>query len=101
MDREAFDQAGSRLSDVRDWWERNFGPDYLFTLAANVDLGTALTGQGAYAEAESILISSHERLRAARGSEDDYTQRAVERLVALYEAWGRPETANRYRLLVR
>jgi len=60
-------------------------------------LGMSLVEQGAYVEAEPLLRSSYERLRAQRGSTDTYTWTAARHLVRLYEAWNKPKKAEKYR----
>ncbi len=52
--------------------------------------GAYLTRQGRYAEAEPLLIDSHQVLRETRGEEAIYTRAAHERITELYQAWGRP-----------
>jgi tetratricopeptide (TPR) repeat protein/tRNA A-37 threonylcarbamoyl transferase component Bud32 len=53
-----------------------------------------------FGEAESLLLRSHEILTAALGQTDDRTQRTVKQIITLYDAWGKPQAADRYRLLV-
>jgi tetratricopeptide (TPR) repeat protein len=60
-------------------------------------LGECLTRRGRYREAEALLLRSHEALAAAMGERHERTADARRRLVALYEAWGRPARADRYR----
>jgi tetratricopeptide (TPR) repeat protein len=60
-------------------------------------LGECLTRRGRYREAETLLLRSHEALAAAMGETHERTAEARRRLVALYEAWGRPARAERYR----
>ena len=50
-----------------------------------------------FAEAEPLLRDGYEGLRAALGPGDPRTKTALARLVALYDAWGRPSEAARYR----
>ncbi|MFQ5570067.1 MAG: tetratricopeptide repeat protein [Rhodothermales bacterium] len=59
-----------------------------------VDLGGVLYEQKRYDEAEPLLQSGLTRLEAA-GHEK--ARDALQRLVDLYEAWGKPEQANTYR----
>jgi len=59
-------------------------------------LGEALTKQGKYAEAEPLLLEGYEKMEpppavAIRRDE------ARDRLVALYEAWGKPDQAAAWR----
>ena len=54
-------------------------------------LGRCLTGLGRYDEAEPLLLAAYAGLQATRGDQDAHTAQAREALVALYEAWDRPE----------
>ena len=63
--------------------------------------GECLTTLGRYPEAERRLVASYDKLNEQFGAEHVRTQDAVTRLVQLYEAWGAPEKAERYRELVR
>lgn len=47
--------------------------------------------------AESLLKSSHHRLQLTFGRLDERTQRSFQRLVRLYELWGKPAEAKEYR----
>jgi tetratricopeptide (TPR) repeat protein len=73
---------------------------WLTALAQNM-LGEALAGQRKYAEAESQLLSGYEGLKSAR-RKIPIPQRkclcdAADRIVRLYEAWGKAEQAARWR----
>jgi tetratricopeptide (TPR) repeat protein len=59
-------------------------------------LGECLTKQRRYAEAEPLLLESHNALEAALGGGDPRTQKARRRLAALYEAWQKPDAAARF-----
>jgi hypothetical protein len=62
------------------------------------DLGACLTQLGQYRAAESLLVAGHRTLKASRGNEDWSTRRTLRRLVALYDAWEKPEQARHRRL---
>ncbi len=64
---------------------------------ARVNVGLALIHAGRFADAERELLSAHQGLGASRGTTADETQLARKRLVELYERWGRPAEAQRYR----
>ena len=63
---------------------------------ARSTLGLCLTEAGRYAEAEPLLTESYETLRATHGADDDRVETARERVVQLYDAWGRPEAIARF-----
>ena len=67
--------------------------------AAKSLLGAALAALGRYDEAEAVLLDAHRDLTAMPGQDRD-ARTTLTRLVALYDAWGRPEKAAAYRLLL-
>jgi tetratricopeptide (TPR) repeat protein/tRNA A-37 threonylcarbamoyl transferase component Bud32 len=77
-----------RVRDVPEDWPR---------YGAAAFLGSALLSQERYAEAEPLIVSGYEGLkaRAARlpAGERFRLHPAACRVIDLYEAWGRPETA--------
>ncbi len=62
-------------------------------------LGEALAGQGRFDEAERLLTGAHARLQVDRRVPSGVLQAARQRVVRLYEAWGRPGDAARYRAM--
>jgi tetratricopeptide (TPR) repeat protein len=68
-------------------------------LTANIEslLGGCLAAQGRYDEAEPLLLHAHADLRAARDTPPSRLRRARERLVRLYEAWGKSDKAAAWR----
>jgi hypothetical protein len=60
-------------------------------------LGGALLGQGRYAEAEPLLAAGYEGLKAREAKIPAYLKfyldEEAERVVRLYEEWGKPEQA--------
>jgi outer membrane protein assembly factor BamD (BamD/ComL family) len=47
------------------------------------------------------LLAAHTGLKAALGDEHKRTQKAVQNMIELYEAWGKAEEATRYRALIQ
>jgi Flp pilus assembly protein TadD len=60
-------------------------------------LGACLAAEGRYAEAEALLLHARAGLESSRGPGHERTIEARQRLVTLYEAWGRPDRAARWR----
>jgi serine/threonine-protein kinase len=60
-------------------------------------LGTCLAEQGRFAEAEPLLVGSYEKLQAAPGFPPQRLPQMAERVVKLYEAWGKPDRAAAWR----
>ena len=51
--------------------------------------GSCLAALGRFSEAEPLVTEGYRVLREARGRDHADTRKAWERLVALYEDWGR------------
>ncbi|MEY2479529.1 MAG: eukaryotic-like serine/threonine-protein kinase [Verrucomicrobiota bacterium] len=60
-------------------------------------LGECLTAQKRYAEAEALLLDSFNELKLKLGDQEKRTVEARQRLLKLYEAWGKPDRAAPYR----
>ena len=76
-------------------------PDDWETFDTRSLLGEALLDQSKFAEAEPFLLSGYEGLKQRESSISapyrNHVTRALERLVKLYEAWGEPAKAARWR----
>jgi serine/threonine-protein kinase len=59
-------------------------------------LGRCLNDLERFEDAEPLLTNAFDTMRDRYGADDDATRDAVEAVVALYRAWGRPEMADRY-----
>jgi serine/threonine-protein kinase len=68
---------------------------------ARVHLGEALAGQKRFAEAESLMLPEYRRLVGVKGLLGNGRGWAAAGLVRLYEAWGRPAEAAKYRAEAR
>jgi len=64
-------------------------------------LGECLCAQGRYAEAEPLLVESYPHIKADFGLRRLRGIQALERIVHLYESWGKPEKAAEYRRMLR
>jgi len=62
-------------------------------------LGACLAEEGKYEEAEPLVVGGYEVMRKGIGETAYETQMGLRRVVALYEAWGKPEEAAKYRAL--
>jgi len=62
-------------------------------------LGEALTAQDRYEEAEPLLLESNRIIQGAARARATHKRQSLDRLVRLYDAWGRPEQATEYRVV--
>jgi serine/threonine protein kinase len=76
-------------------------PDAWTTFDTQSLLGGSLLGQQKYAEAEPLLLAGYEGMKARAQSIPPQGQirltEALERLVQLYEAWGKKDQADKWR----
>lgn len=68
------------------------------TAGAKRVLGECLTALRRFAEAEASLVAAYDDLRPGGVANRRRSRQALESLVALYTAWGRPEETKRYQL---
>jgi hypothetical protein len=60
-------------------------------------LGESLAGQRAFPRAEPWLLAGHDELARDPMAPTRWRRDAAQRLVALYDAWGKPEKAKEWR----
>ena len=63
-------------------------------------LGECLTHLKSYKEAEPLLLDSYHQLNEKRSGNDKYTIKALNRIIKLYEVWGKPEKVAEYKALL-
>jgi serine/threonine protein kinase len=74
-------------------------PESWTTFSSKAMLGDSLLGQKKYAEAESLLLAGYEGLKHGENAippflvKETRATEALERLVQLYNAWGKPDKA--------
>ena len=76
-------------------------PDHWQIAQTQSALGESLAQLERYREAELLLLESWKLLEEDLGQADNRAQETLRRIVELYEAWGKPEQAARYRVLLR
>ncbi|MHC5003994.1 MAG: serine/threonine-protein kinase [Planctomycetota bacterium] len=97
LDLEQFSEAEERADEALQIWLSRLGPEHWRIAAANSVIGAARAGEGRYEEAEALLTACLERFQSAEENLAIEIRETLERLVALYERWERPEDARRYR----
>ncbi|MEP7336646.1 MAG: serine/threonine-protein kinase [Acidobacteriota bacterium] len=68
--------------------------------SAESALGDCLAALHRYKESEPLLLRSYPVIKTRQGEEHPTTREALRRVVALYEAWGKPDRAARFRKLL-
>lgn len=70
------------------------------TATARMQYGACLRDMRRFEEAEAQLLAAFDWLSEHNGVDSPYTQPTVAHLVALYEAWDRPDAARTFRDLL-
>ncbi|MCS6804680.1 MAG: serine/threonine-protein kinase [Acidobacteriota bacterium] len=85
------------LRDGLNALRRTLPEDHWWIAQAESGLGACLVALRRYDEAEPLLVKSYATLKAQRGGRNRHTQQTLQRLIDLYEAWGKPGKAAQYR----
>ena len=64
------------------------------------NLGKCLTKLKSFQEAESLLLECYMNLKEERGKSDKFTLETLNRIIALYKAWDKPEKVAEYEALL-
>lgn len=75
------------------------GPKHGWTANAKAILGSLLTTQGRFTEAETLLLEAYQALGDIATAREWHVD-ALTRTVMLYRAWGKPDEAARYGALI-
>jgi tetratricopeptide (TPR) repeat protein len=104
LEQKKYKQAEPLLRDVISTCEK-MRPDAWSRFQSQSLLGASLAGQMRYNDAESLLLSGYrglvEREKNIPAVERNSVAQAGERVVQLYENWGRSEKAAEWRLRLR
>ena len=95
--RGKLDQAEAELRTALAIAERAFAPDSPGLAGYRQTLGGLLVTRQRYRDAEPLLLAAHVSAVAADGEDSQRAAATAGALVGLYEAWGRPDEAERYR----
>jgi serine/threonine protein kinase/tetratricopeptide (TPR) repeat protein len=85
------------LREAHEAFATAHGPDSPATLVVRSKLGATLAALSRFDEAMSHLIGAAKGLESAATAKPWQHRDAVARVVAMFEAWGRPEEAARWR----
>ena len=92
--------AAEHLRDAVQSLQAELGDNHRSTALASSALGDCLVSLGRFDEAEPLLLNSYERIQGVFGPTRREPELALQRIVRLYDGWGRPEDAARYRALL-
>ncbi|HLT47832.1 MAG TPA: serine/threonine-protein kinase [Rubricoccaceae bacterium] len=94
-DRGDVDAAVAAQRDALAILRADLGDAEPVTAQSAVKLAVLLQRQGAWAEAERLLLDAHAMLSRTAGEHGGGSEEAARALAALYEAWGRPAPVGR------
>jgi tetratricopeptide (TPR) repeat protein len=98
LTRDGRARAGEPLlSEGADVCRKRFPEGHWVTADADSRLGACLTELRRFDQAEHLLLDGYRRVHAAPGAPPLRTRQALDRIIALYEAWGKPDKAAEWR----
>src|SRR5262249_652864 len=81
--------------------QRLLGADHFDTVVCRLEPGTTRPGKGQYSEAEPRLLDPYARLKRHKDKMPATSRarvtEALNRLIQLYDGWGRPDQAAKWR----
>ena len=95
--RRDYVAAESVLRQSIDAWREARGEGHWQIADLESRLGACLTRLGRYEEAEPLLVQRYAELEDVLGTTDIHTRKALDRIVSLYKAWGKPSQAAEWR----
>ncbi|MCP4245503.1 MAG: serine/threonine protein kinase [bacterium] len=97
LDRNALDEAEALFRENFDLARNGYPPGDMMVAACQSAYGKCLTALKRYEEAEKHLLASHAAFESLVEQYPSAVRNSADRIVKLYEAWGRPEQADKYR----
>ncbi len=94
------DEGEAELRNAIDIYQENVGDKDWRVANSRSHLGECLIRQERYSDAEKELVASVKGLRSTLGPDHPASQRAIKRLVRVYEALEKPEKVEKYRALL-
>ncbi len=95
--QERYQMADSLFNETLKGRISNLGEDHPGTLETKNDLGVLHKEQGSYDKAEPLLLEALEGRRLKLGDTHPHTIESWNDLIDLYEAWNKPEEAEKWR----
>ena len=100
VDTDRAAEAEQPLRDALEVLQDTLGEGHWRVARSQSALGACLAALDRFDEAQPLLLESYSAIERACGPEDGRTREALQRVIELYEAWGKPEQADRYRALL-
>lgn len=92
LDRERYAEAEPLFRECLAIREKKL-PNSRMRFVAMSSLGSALARLSKFEEAEPFLLNGYEGMLSSPGTPGPWKRKALERIVWLYEAWGKPDKA--------
>ena len=95
-----FAEAEPLLRECLEILRASLPDDHLSILNTKSILGSTLAALGRRDEAEPLLLESYTGIRSAEREHGDWERAACQRIIDLYESWGKGEQAAEYRAML-
>jgi serine/threonine protein kinase/tetratricopeptide (TPR) repeat protein len=99
-EQNKFAEAETHFVTFDDAAPKALPDDSPITLTFRARHGNCLARMGKYEQAEPLLLDTLSKLRASLGEDHPRVRDVITNVIALYDSWGKPEEAAKYRALV-
>jgi serine/threonine-protein kinase len=94
LEQGRLDEAEARMGEALAQFGKRYDDTHWEIGRARSELGEVLAAQERFEEAEELLLTGHRTLTESLEPVPDERKRALERLIRLYESWGRDDEAR-------
>jgi len=97
----AYEEAEQSFREAIVVFKKTFPENHWQIANANSLLGGCLSKIRRYSQAETLLLESYSIIEKQFGEGHRRTQAALKRIIELYEAWGKSDKAEEYRVFLK
>jgi serine/threonine protein kinase/tetratricopeptide (TPR) repeat protein len=101
VNKGAYEEAEQSFLEAISVFKKTFPENHWQIANANSLLGGCLSKLRRYSEAEKLLVESYSMINKQFGASHRRAIAALKRVIELYEAWGKSEKADEYRVLLK
>ena len=101
VNKGAYEEAEQSFREAIAVFKKTFPENHWQIANANSLLGGCLSKLGRYSEAEKFLVESYSIINKQFGASHRRTIAALKRVIELYDAWGKSDKAEEYRVKIK
>lgn len=100
LEQERYSEAEPVLREILDISKKALPKNHWRIFVAESAIGESLTGQGRFEDAERLVVNAYLNMKADPRASADEVSASLQRVIALYTAWGKTDEAAKYRAML-